>query len=456
MMQQVNYRPAKFIGWTKRLPNLNKVIHRKSLDKTKRAKLLILFAVGVQLACVLAALALLAINLSLVSAIVAAILLIVTPLLSTLSLIVLVYLAYYLIAQPKEKRLIRQSKEIFQSHPAIKIGIAGSYGKTTFKEIINVVLSEKFKVVATPGNMNTPIAHARFAKKLKGDEEVLVLEYGEEYPGDTKRFIDVTKPDYAVLLGLAPNHLDYYKTLDALANDLLELRAVGSENLLINGESRLLQPYLKDTDNVFSSEVAGEWQISNVEPSVEGTSFSLSRNSDETLIKSGLIGRHFVAPLAMAAILAYRLGLSKEQVQGGLAKTKPFEHRMQPRHIGGAIVLDDTYNGNIEGILAGLDLLRELSAKRKMYVTPGLVDQGAETESVHRQIAQKIRDVAPDLVVLMKNSATEIIQKELSALNYEGEIKIENDPLNFYQNIDKVVAAGDLLMMQNDWTDNYS
>lgn len=65
-------------------------------------------------------------------------------------------------------------------------------------------------------------------------------------------------------------------------------------------------------------------------------------------------------------------------------------------------------------------------------------------------------DVKPDLIVLMDNSATKIIEEALAKLNYQGLVQIESDPLNFYQNIDKIIAAGDVVMMQNDWTDNYN
>ena len=128
---------------------------------------------------------------------------------------------------------------------------------------------------------------------------------------------------------------------------------------------------------------------------------------------------------------------------------------MQPYQLGGATIIDDTYNGNLEGMLAGLQLLAELPAARRIYVTPGLVDQGEETEQVHQAIAAKIAEVHPDLLVLMENSATQIIRVELEHLKYDGEIRIEQAPLAFYQNLDQIVRAGDIVLMQNDWTDNY-
>jgi UDP-N-acetylmuramoyl-tripeptide--D-alanyl-D-alanine ligase len=124
--------------------------------------------------------------------------------------------------------------------------------------------------------------------------------------------------------------------------------------------------------------------------------------------------------------------------------------------MGGAWVIDDTYNGNIEGVRAGLQLLKELPAKRKMYVTPGLVDQGAETERVHLELGRLIAEAAPDMVVLMKNSVADFIQIGLQEGSFEGELRIEENPLKFYTNIAHITAAGDVVLMQNDWTDNYA
>lgn len=456
MLQQVDYRVPKFTEWLRRNPNLSKVMHRRQLDKTQRAKSLLLFTAFSWVVLLSIGIALFILSESVFLQIIAICLLLVSPFLTAASLCAAVYGAYIFVAQPSETKIIAKSKHIFEMHPAIKIGIAGSYGKTSFKEIITTLLKEKFNVAATPGNMNTSIAHARFASKLDGDEDILVVEFGEEHPGDTAKFIESIGPDYAVLTGIAPNHLDYYKTVSALVSDLFELRIVGEKKLYINAESRLVQDNIRKSDYIFTNKKAGDWSISDVNVDLNGTSFTLTREKEKLLLKSGLLGKHQVTPLALAAVLAYELGLSKQQIEDGMAKTLPFEHRMQPRILAGATILDDTYNGNIEGILAGLDLLDELEAKRKIYITPGLVEQGEETKTVHHAIAKKLYDVAPDLIVLMDNSATKIIEDALAKLNYKGLIQIESNPLHFYQNIDKIIAAGDVVMMQNDWTDNYN
>src|SRR5690606_18349883 len=140
----------------------------------------------------------------------------------------------------------------------------------------------------------------------------------------------------------------------------------------------------------------------------------------------------------------------------GVSKTAPFEHRLKPSRVSDAWLIDDTYNGNVEGMKAGLALLEELPGKRKVYVTPGLVEQGTEKEQVHKEIAQRILSAAPDEVVLMRNSATTIIMQELQGHNFSGILRMEDDPLAYYESLPYKISSGDVVLMQNDWTDNYN
>jgi UDP-N-acetylmuramyl pentapeptide synthase len=99
--------------------------------------------------------------------------------------------------------------------------------------------------------------------------------------------------------------------------------------------------------------------------------------------------------------------------------------------------------------------LAEVPATRRLYVTPGLVEQGSQTAAVHEAIGRHIAAVA-DVVVLMQNSTTPFIQKGLEAGNFSGSLTIAPDPVKFYTHLDQFVAAGDVVLLQNDWTDNYA
>ena len=100
-------------------------------------------------------------------------------------------------------------------------------------------------------------------------------------------------------------------------------------------------------------------------------------------------------------------------------------------------------------------LLKGLDAKRRIYVTPGLVEQGDKNREIHEQIGLQIAKVA-DVVVLMQNSVTDYICNGLKNGKYKGQLIIIDDPLEFYTNLDHFVVKGDIVLMQNDWTDNFA
>lgn len=462
MLQQVEYNPRKFWAWRNDLMHskkrISRVMYRKEIVYTTRAKTLILLAYIFSLTLLGLCLIIFAGGMPwfyFVFALAIWSVFIMTIL--DVFLFCVASIAYLLIIKPERVRLTREATAIFANHKAVKIAVLGSYGKTTCKEILNTVLSEGKKVATTPGNMNVSVSHARFAKKLTGDEDVIIVEFGEGEPGDIARMAEMLKPDYAIITGLAPNHLDHYADLTAVAIDLLDIyKFVDSKNVFVSGESLMMKEYIPKDAQIFTVGSTMDWQTKNIEISVNETLFDLVSGTKKVKVKSALLGQHQIALLSCVAILGLKLGLNIKEIEAGLAKTKPFEHRMQPRLVQGAWLIDDTYNGNLEGLQAGLRLLSELPAKRKWYVTPGLVDQGSETERVHQELGRSIAKAQPDIVVLMENSVRPIIQKSMQDNGFSGELRVEQNPLGFYTDIEHLVAVGDIVLMQNDWTDNYS
>jgi UDP-N-acetylmuramoyl-tripeptide--D-alanyl-D-alanine ligase len=450
MLQQVEYDPAKFIKWLFRYPDLTRVMHRQTVVWTYKARALAFMVYFFFIFYILISL----MNFT-VSPLAGLFSLFLTPYLVILLTYLTVLCVWLYYEEPRRKQLIKKAKRIFKDHKGVKIAITGSYGKTTIKELLLTVLGEGKSVAATPGNKNVPVSHSAWAKKLTGKEDVLLIEYGEAAPGDIKKMADLTQPDYGIITGLAPNHLDAYKHLDSVAEDLLSLAGdVEKKNIFINGA--VFSGYNIDGFDDFSGKEVLGWKIDKVKVTFDGTTFEMTKKKQKIHVASGLLGRHLVAPLALTAALAREFGLSVGQIEKGLSKTMPYDHRMQPRQQHGAWIIDDTYNGSLEGIRAGLELLGELPGKRKIYVTPGLVDQGEETERVHLEIGKLIAKANPDRTVLMQNSVTQHIAKGLEENSYRGELHIESDPLTFYTNLEHVIVGGDLVMMQNDWTDNYT
>ncbi|HEX5447670.1 MAG TPA: Mur ligase family protein, partial [Candidatus Saccharimonadales bacterium] len=400
MLQSVEYRPAEYFKWLWRVEDFHKVTYRKELVPTRPAKLLLsAFRIGV-LAESAIAITLIVLGVTgpnYLEVVLGVVVLMFAPLVWATLVVLPLVLGNFFIIKPLYGRKIRGSRRTFETHQATKIAIAGSYGKTTMKEILLTVLGEGKKVAATPANKNVSISHALFAADLNGAEEILIIEYGEGAPGDVARFAKNTHPDMAVITGLAPAHLDRYKTLESAGKDIFSVADyLGGKNVFVNGEAASARKFIKKPYKVFTAEGIADWKVDDVTIGLDGVSFSLIKGKSKLKINSRLLGKHQIGPLALAAYLSRLFGLSDAQIKAGIAKIEPFEHRMRPYQLAGGWVIDDTYNGNIEGIKAGLELLVELPAKRKIYVTPGLVDQGEHSAEIHRQLGQYIAAARPD------------------------------------------------------------
>jgi len=345
----------------------------------------------------------------------------------------------------------------FLRHRAVKIAIAGSFGKTTMREILKTVLLAGKKVAAPPHSWNTPLGIARFVDTLHGDEEVLIFELGEYYPDDIKKLCKLVQPDIGIITGINEAHLEKFKTVERTARTIYELADCLKEKpTYVNGESELARKSARPGHTLYSRESTGEWKVTDAKTGLEGTSFTLTKGNLILELHSNLLGLHQIGPLAATADLALALGLSPEQVKSGIEKTKPFDHRLEPKaDASGVVTLDDSYNGNPDGVKAVIDFLGSLESRRRWYVTPGLVEMGPKTEAVHREIGTQLADARIEHVVLIKNSVTPYIEKGLMEANYTGKIIWFDDALAAFAALPHLTASGDVVLLQNDWPDQY-
>ena len=461
MLQNTEYHIGPYLAWYWRTQDFSTVMRRRQLARTMAARMLLLaLAIGMLLQAAVGLLVVYwwwrynltggwAFGLALVLS---------YPIVWAHLVVLPLALGRAFIVRPREMRQIIASEKIFKAHQGERIAIVGSYGKTSMKELLLTVLSAGKNVAATPANKNVAVSHAAFARTLTGDEDILLIEYGEGAPGDVAKFTRITHPDRAVITGVAAAHLDRYKTTERAGRDIFSVTKYikDKKHIYINGEARAASPFMDSSYQSYSAAGALGWKVANAKVAITGLSFDMVKGKQKLRLQSGLIGRHNIGPISLAAALAHEFGVDNEAIEAAVAQTKPYEHRMQPYQLNGAWVIDDTYNGNIEGVRAGTELLKELPATRKIYVTPGLVDQGRESQQIHEEMGRMIAGSGAEVVVLMQNSTTDYIRAGLEIAGYAGELIIENDPLLFYTNLDKFVAAGDVVLMQNDWPDNYA
>lgn len=460
MLQDTEYKIDQYIAWFNRTDDFRFVMKRRSLKLTQKVKLLRsgLWAMWIMVeVSIVVCIYLAIVTHSSLWGIIGIFIVLLMPFLLGFGIVIPLLIGRELIQRPKEKAIIESAKKVFAANTAVRIGVVGSYGKTTAKEVLATILGAGLDVAATPGNMNTPIGISRFARKLTGKEDVLILELGEEKVGDITKLSDLARPTMGIMTGINEAHLSSFKSLDRTVSTIFELVDYLGKDAVVykNKENDILKDIVSTKDQYGYNQLGvNGWKISNLHTSLEGTTFVMKKGDKAIKLTTKLIGLHTVGITAAAVSIAETLGLSIKQIEAGAMKIKPFEHRMEPKKIHGAWVIDDTYNGNSDGIKAGLELLKTTQAKRRIYVTPGLVEQGSKTAQVHEAIGQQAAKSA-DMVVLMQNSVTDYIASGLYSAGFKGELLIIDDPLEFYSNLEHFLAAGDVVLMQNDWTDNY-
>ncbi len=466
MLQESEYDIRDYLKWYHRTRDFVRVERRGHLIWTLKARALYVLAWILVAGAAMIMYAGVQSNSDMVP-VVAAVLLVLFPF--VLPYAILVPLLILHIAQrPFEYVVLKQTRKQLARHPAVKIAIAGSFGKTSMREILKTVLSQGKKVAAPPHSFNTPLGIWRFVKGLTGEEEVLLFEFGEYYPGDIRTLCRIVQPQWGVITGVNEAHLEKFKSLERTANTIFELadwlgarplyvNPAPSQRCWVNGESDLARKNARAGDLIYSWQGVGGWRAKDAHSDLTGTSFVLVRGDMMLRLRSGLLGLHQIGPLAAAADIGFRLGLTPGEIERGVAATRPFDHRLQPStDQSGVVTLDDSYNGNPDGVRAVIEFLRSLRGYRRFYVTPGLVEMGDAAERVHREIGKELAQAHIEKVVLVKNSVTPYLAEGLREAHYDGEIIWFDDALSAFAALPHLTVKGDVVLLQNDWPDQYA
>ena len=313
------------------------------------------------------------------------------------------FLAYF-VSMFIEKMLfngfkVKAQKKIETMENLIVVGITASYGKTSIKNYIEHLLKAKYKTYATPRSVNTLGGVMKDVNDdLPADTEVYVVEMGARGEGDIAEISTFVNPHYVVVGKIGPAHIEYFKTMENIRNTKMEIlkterlkEAWIHESARVKPESNVHTFGSKENLDIRTIEAAPEYVIENVEATLDSTSFTL----DGVAYSASILGAFNAMNLAAAVLVAKELGLSDEQIQEGLSTLKAVDHRLQRIDAGGKVILDDSFNGNIDGMMASFDLATTYEG-RKVVITPGLVEVDDE---LNVQVAQRANEVFDVVVV---------------------------------------------------------
>lgn len=290
------------------------------------------------------------------------------------------------------------------------VAVTGSAGKTSAKEFIAHLLGARYRVFRNPGNFNDSYGLPIALGLLEDRHQVLVLEMGTDRRGEIAELAAIAPPDCAVVTLVAPAHLDALGDLDGVAAEKGALvEALGPAGLaVLNGDDprvaamagRTTAPAVlcrvgsQDSEAVVDALAPaspGPERAFASDPVVTraGTAFTLHLGADRAEVTIPRLGAHFARAALMAAVVARRYGLTLSEIAAGLAELPAVPGRLNPLPgLQGSLVLDDSYNASPEAVLAGLAVLAQLDAGRRVAVLGDMAELGDLSAESHRRVGE--------------------------------------------------------------------
>ena len=337
-----------------------------------------------------------------------------------------------LVNSPVEKAVtswyIRDARRILASRPDLKIiGITGSYGKTSTKNYLYRILSEKYNVLMTPGNFNTTLGVVRtIREKLEPFHEVFIVEMGAKQVGDIAEICDLVHPTVGIVTAVGEMHLETFGSLQNIQKTKFELvDSLPSDGFaVINEESEGIASY----DGVRNDCKVVRYGIdahrvdvlaANVQYGTDGMSFDLIDDAGSIHLQTRLLGEANILDLAAAVIVAKELGVSDRQIAIAAGKIQPVEHRLSLSRHGSLTILDDAYNSNPAGAAVALGVLASMripDGGRRICVTPGFVELGDRQADACRELGARAARAADILIIVNKYNREAILAGARDAL----------------------------------------
>jgi UDP-N-acetylmuramoyl-tripeptide--D-alanyl-D-alanine ligase len=329
----------------------------------------------------------------------------------------------------------KEAKKKLSEIPKLQIiAITGSYGKTSIKNFVTQILSQKYKVYATPRSVNTLGGIiADINNSLPRDTEVYVCEAGAREPGDIFEITTFVEPQTVVVGKVGEAHIEYFKSLDNIIATKLEIMQ----------SPRLRKAFIHTsvTDEPHRKVAFFGDDVQNINATLEGTDFDIGLDNQTLSLHTNVLGEFQTMNIEVAVKIAKHFGLTDKEIINGVKALEPVEHRLQMIKAGGKIILDDGYNGNIDGMLEGVRLC-SLHEGRKVIVTPGLVES---TDELNLRLIKAINEVF-DIVIVTGSLNADLFKKNLQVNN---KIMLA-DKLSLTEILANQTKAGDIILFAND------
>ncbi|MDD3923822.1 MAG: UDP-N-acetylmuramoyl-tripeptide--D-alanyl-D-alanine ligase [Erysipelotrichaceae bacterium] len=386
---------------------------------------------------------------------------------STYSSWLLIVVVYYL-NKPIEilinNHYLNEAKKIINNMPYLKkIGITGSYGKTSTKNIIFSVLSDEYYTLQTPHSYNTPMGITITIRKyLKPIHEVFICEMGADKVNEIDYLTKFVKPHFGIVTSIGPQHLNTFITLENIINEKMKM----IENLpsdgvgFINMDNQYIRDYHIKNDcrlikyGIKSRDV--DYHVEDIEYSDKGSTFVIVDKCDVRYhFSTCLLGEHNIMNILVAVAVAKELGISWENLQSTIKDIQYVEHRLQLKKINDYTFIDNAFNSNPEGAAMSLEVLSRMSNKR-FIITPGMIDLGEKQDEANREFGRQMLNKVDHVILVGKNQTISIVEGLKDVGFDQTKINVVDTVKQAFDLVYSIATVNDTILLENDLPDAFN
>jgi UDP-N-acetylmuramoyl-tripeptide--D-alanyl-D-alanine ligase len=338
------------------------------------------------------------------------------------------------------------------SLPVVAVG--GSNGKTTTKELVASVLRQKFKTLWSEASFNNDIGVPMTLLKLEAAHQAAVLEAGTNHPGELAPLVRMVQPRFGIITSIGGEHLEFFGDLAGVAAEegwLAELLPAEGK-LFLNGDSEWTGRMAgRARARVVRVGLGGanDWRPNHLRMDAKGTKFQVESPvaSFAGEYRIQLLGSHQVVNAVYAVAVGAELGLSREEIQRGLAECKPAKMRLQIWDWNGVCVLDDAYNANVDSMRAALETLQRLPcAGRRVAVLGDMGELGAHSHAAHEEVGRRAAEAGVEqLFAVGKNAGIMAAAARDAGLKSVAEFE---EPVAAAEAVRNFLRAGDVMLLK--------
>lgn len=338
-------------------------------------------------------------------------------------------------------------------HAIPLVGITGSVGKTTTREMIASALSAGFSVYKTPGNSNSQVGVPITIANIPADAQIGVIELGMSEPGEMTRIAKVAQVDSAVMTNIGITHIEQLGSQENILKEKLHIQDGMKEDgiLFLNGDDTLLSKVVPEKGRkkvLYGLSETCDYRGVDMHLEDGYPVFTAVHGKERVQVCLRVMGGHMVSNALAALAVAGEYGISMEKAAEALMQFEGFKGRQDRFEAGGVTVIDDSYNASPVSMKAGLDVLASLSCTgRRIAVLADMKELGPETVAYHREIGEHIKGLPIDALVLFGELAGHIGER-LSELKSQVCLYRADSLEDICQWLDRELVPGDAVLLK--------